>query len=506
MKERYSLERELEALGVRSPIQLEKEIKRSGQIGLREFFGPTLAPRPLAPSAFSTLGFEFDLNFGFEIEVANAIGSPPPVGGFNFPSEGLKATDHEWEDGGGKLKEGFVVTMDAVRMEISTVPLGLNNDKDYNIVKNNVKKFGEELISARMRGKFNSHVNVPHVSGHPTTFEHPRTVVNKPDTDPHSPCLGNVQFPGDRKHATYKLARVPLVIARVRKKYPPRGYTKLWSAPQATLTLPLARFVKLVDEIHQTRGRAPGVAFTGGGRGGDKHGRDIDRLGLRDDLAKLAQDAAMNDRKRKIGTKLSDGTKVTDKDLPSITSLVTILVMYMLTSIKIDDRDSEEGFAKASLPLNVKTPLWQIHKFALNDRERLILHELYTDPGKRQNLFALASGGTIVNGTKKLFPARTHGNTAQFLPVPTWDDLVDALVLEKEVEVTVDNCIEKKGHRKGDKILIAPLTSKIDWNKTKPLIAIEMRRSGFAPVFFDRWLPLMDRIRKLAKKVNESWI
>ncbi len=176
----------------------------------------------------------------------------------------------------------------------------------------------------------------------------------------------------------------------------------------------------------------PGVAFTGGGRGLDKDGRDKDRLGFRNDLATLARNAAMNDRKRKIGTKLSDGTKVTDEDLPSITSLVTILVMYMLTSIITDnnddpkkkDRDSEaeENFAKASLPLNVKTPLWQIHKSALNDRQRLILHELYTDSGKRQNLFALASGGTKVNGTKKLFrPARIRIQHSfyQFLPGTT---------------------------------------------------------------------------------------
>ncbi len=225
MKERYGLERELEALGVRSAMQLEKEIEHSGQIGLREFFGP-LSPPTLTPSAFSTLGFEFDLNFGFEIEVANKLKlSPPP--GFKFPSEGLQATNHEERDGKGSLKDGFVVTMDAVRMEISTVPLGLKNDKDFNIVKNNVKKFGEELISARnRRGKFNKTVNVTGVGGHPTTFEHPRTVVNKPNTHPTATC-GGVQFPGDRKHATYKLAPVPLLIARVKKTYPGEGYKRI---------------------------------------------------------------------------------------------------------------------------------------------------------------------------------------------------------------------------------------------------------------------------------------
>jgi hypothetical protein len=68
--------------------------------------------------------------------------------------------------------------------------------------------------------------------------------------------------------------------------------------------------------------------------------------------------------------------------------------------------------------------------------------------------------------------------------------------------VTEDNDVPKKGHQKGEEILLASLSSKIDWDRTKPLIAVEMRRIGFAPVAFDKWLSLMQRIFALAHKVN----
>jgi hypothetical protein len=232
------------------------------------------------------LGFEFDLNFGFEQKVADAKGLSPPVG-FNWPSEGLKATDHEWKDLKGDFKDAFVVTMDAVRMEIATVPFHIDNDVEFDTVVDKLKKFGQELIDAKKT--YERDLDLPGVDGHPTTFEHPRTVVNKPEVDAH----GNVKFPGDRDHASYKLAPVPLVIHRVSNAYPTK--TGLWSSPQATVTLPLAEFGKLVWEIHKTKGGAPGEAFTG---------RDSDRLGLRDDLAWLALTRAVADRKKKLMRRL----------------------------------------------------------------------------------------------------------------------------------------------------------------------------------------------------------
>jgi len=465
-------------------VEGEADVSEGGldleHLGIVEF---QVAPPPPSP----TLGFEFDLNFGFERKVTDAKGLSPPAG-FKWPSEALKVTDHEWKDLGGRLKDALVVTLDAVRMEIATVPFHIDSDAEFDTVVDKVTKFGQELIDAKKTQERS--LNEPGVGGHPTTFEHLRTVVNKPEVDAH----GNIKFPGDRDLASYTLAPVPLVIHRVSNAYPTK--TGLWSSPQATVTLHLAEFGKLVWEIHRTKGDPPGEAFTG---------RDSDRLGVRDDLAWLALTRTLADRKKKLGTSLSDGTKVTDADFTrTITSLVTILLMYMLTSIMRDDRDErKEQFAKGSLPLNVKTPLWEIHKFALTDREKFVLHELYTDPGKRKNLFVLASGQSGGQGVRKLFPDYTHADAERFLGTsPTWDTLVDALVKEKPVIVTEENRIAKKGHLKGDEILIAPLSSKIGWAKTKPRIAVEMRRMGFEAVGFAKWPGLMKRVRELAKKVN----
>jgi hypothetical protein len=68
--------------------------------------------------------------------------------------------------------------------------------------------------------------------------------------------------------------------------------------------------------------------------------------------------------------------------------------------------------------------------------------------------------------------------------------------------VEIENSLPKKKHRKGDEILIATLSSKIDFDKTKPRIAVEMRRMGFAPVHFEKWPNLMDQLLALAKKLN----
>jgi hypothetical protein len=532
MKERYGLERELEALGVRSPLRLEKEIKRSDQTGLRELFGPIIPPLP--PSLFSTVGFEFDLNYGFEEEVAQIKGAvlpgtapSPGWTDFRWPRDYLKVTDHEHKDmAKTKLKDGFVATMDGPRMEISTIPIRIHNDSEFNTVVDNVLKFGQELIRSTKTLEPRS-VRIPGVTGPPTTFGHPQTVVNRQEKDAH----GNIKFPGDRDKASYMRHPVPLVI--IRKGVTTRSGDTTWiypsertelaSSPQATLTLPLSEFGKLVYSVHiSMKLGAPGVAFTGPKEA---------RLGLRDDLAWFALTSVVEDRKRKLGTRLPDGTIVTDRDFTrSITSVVTILVMYMLTSILEDryDRDKKkESYSKGSLPLNLKTPLWQIHKFVLTPHEKDVLHELYTDPSKRSNLYTLAhkaktecikasngtvkaSGGSASDENRKLFPVYTHVDVGRFhVDIPTWRTLIEALVQEKPVIVTKDPNVQKKGHKMGNEILIAPLSSKIDWNVTKPLIAVEMRRLGFDWVKFGNrvgeknlWRGLMVRIRNLAKQVN----
>lgn len=432
---------------------------------------------PPAPAAAPTIGFEFDLNHGFEQKVVDAMGLGPPPG-WRWPFEGAPATDHVGRDAAGRLADGFVVKMDAVRLEIATVPVRIDDDAEFSALAANVVAFGRELQAAEKT--LQRDTPVPGVQGRPLLLHHPRTVVNQADAG----------APGGLKT---RREPVPLVIHRLFGRYPTA--TALWAAPQATLTLPLAEFGKLVWEIHRTMGAAPGVALTGPAGA---------RLGLRDDLAWKALKIAVAERKRRVGSRLADGSVVTEAMFSrALTSALTILLMYMLTGTDVDPRDAGEPYAKGSLPLNLKTPLWAVHRHALNDDERRLLRELYTGPDRRAALFALVPRRPPGSGTTPLFPARTDGGLrVVFDAPPTWDTLVDAFADEQPVRVTKANRLRKKGHKPGDEILIAPLSSKIDWDRTAPRIAVELRRIGFAPVGLAHWTGLMDRLRTLARRVN----
>lgn len=433
-----------------------------------------LPPALAAP----TIGFEFDLNHGFEAEVVDAMGLGPPTG-WRWPFEGTPATDHQGRDGAGRLADGFKVTLDAVRMEIATVPVRVDDDAEFKAVVAHVLAFGRELQAAEKT--LQRDTPVPGVQGRPLLLHHPRTVVNQPE-------------PGKPGELKLRREPVPLVVHRLFGRYPTRA--ALWASPQATLTLPLAEFGKLVWEIHRTVGAAPGVALAGPAGA---------RLGLRDDLAWQALKIAVAERKRRIGSTLADGSTVTEARFTrALTSALTILLMYMLTGARIDPRDARaESYAKGSLPLNLKTPLWAVHRHALTADERHLLDALYTGPGRRQALYALVPRRPAGDGATPLFPPHTDGNLRRvFAAPPTWDTLVDAFAGERPVRVTEPNTLHKKGHKPGDEILIAPLSSKIDWDKTAPRIAVELRRIGFAPVGLAHWGGLMERLRALARRLN----
>ena len=61
------------------------------------------------------------------------------------------------------------------------------------------------------------------------------------------------------------------------------------------------------------------------------------------------------------GKPLLDGTKVTREDMSAaLSGFLTLIVMYLLTSVIVDPADNVEEFAKGSLPINLKTPFWQV--------------------------------------------------------------------------------------------------------------------------------------------------
>lgn len=447
--ERVRFESELEHLGLERP-------RAEYQVG--------------GAATSATLGFEFDLNYGVNQGVFDARKSAMPAGA-TFPREHEALTTHRERDGANKLVDGFSTRRDGPRMEISTTPFAIDDDAEFDAVVANVVKFARELQAAKKTR--DTGITVSGIAGHPVRMEHPKTVI----------------------------ARLPLVIhqtgsaAKGTLRFPTA--TALWAAPQATVTLPLANVGRLIYAIKQTEGGAPGVALTG---------RPSQRLGLRSDLAWTARLNMLRDRRRKIGMPLSDKSSVSEADYsPAVASLVTLLVMYLLTSEKTDPRDDVEGFAKGSLPLNVKTPFREIFKEALTEREKLVFRELYGNPGVRQEIFRLAKPGATAadDGDNRLFPTRTHADLDRFHSTPpTWNTLIEHTISGTPLKVTKANTVSKKNHAVGDEILFAPLSSKIPFARTKPRIAIELRRIGFAPVPVGAWKGLMVRVRKLVQRLN----
>lgn len=420
--------------------------------------------------AAPTIGFEFDLKYGVNKGVFNTLKSTNLPSGVIFPKEGEELTTHDKRKRKKRtLNDGFSTVLDGPRMEINTAEININNNAEFNKVVTNVMQFASELQQAANKRPDRS-ISIPGIAGHPIWFEHPKSLI----------------------------PRFPFVIHAVGKKghltFPSK--TKLWASPQATITLPLSKVGYLIYAIKKSEGRAPGISFTG---------HRNQRLGLRSDLAWIARVRMLKSKRIKIGQLLSDNTRVTKGDYsPAIASLVTLLTMYLLTSEKTDRRDKVEGVAKGSLPLNVKTPFWEIFKFALTNREKFVFNELYGNPSVRQEIYKLAKPkATLHDGNNRLFPTRTHRDIDRFHVMPlTWNMLIEHTVSGKPLLITKSNSVSKKKHKLGDQILFAPLSTLREYSKTSPLITIELRRLGFKPVYLFRWKWLMVRLLRLVRRLN----
>jgi hypothetical protein len=75
--------------------------------------------------------------------------------------------------------------------------------------------------------------------------------------------------------------------------------------------------------------------------------------------------------------------------------------------------------------------------------------------------------------------------------------LLDNTVNDIPLKVTKANSVSKKHHALGDEVLWAPLSKIIPFASTKPRVALELRRIGFAPHPARFWEPLMKTVRKL---------
>lgn len=420
----------------------------------------------VVPATPATIGFEFDLNIGLSRDIFTARAADMPHGAA-FPGPGDRITDHREDDGTGKLIDGFQVKADGPRLEIATLPIKIDDDATFLAVVRNVIAFARELETERGKVTPDRSLSVTGIAGHPVRFTHARTVVSN----------------------------VPLVIA-TRGSQSGRSWPSdrgVWAAPQATITILLEHVGELIDTIAKSAGTGLGKALSGGASL---------RLGVRSDIVVKAKARVLADRAKKIGTALSDKSQVTAGDYsPRLAGLLMLMTSYMLSGEMVDS-DDYELFAKAYLAINVKAPFRDIFREALSAREQLVFKELYFN--NRASFFALAKdGATTHDENSELFPAKVRGPDLDrfHLRRLTWGQLLGNTVNDIPLKVTRANSVAKKHHALGDEVLWAPISKIIPFATTRPRVALELRRIGFAahPVKF--WEPLMNTVRALTKKL-----
>ena len=168
-----------------------------------------------------------------------------------------------------------------------------------------------------------------------------------------------------------------------------------------------------------------------------------------------------------------------------------------------------EGFAKAYLPINVKTPFRLLFKDPImSDAERKVFLGLYGNVAVRDNLFALAEKDSAKRlGSNMLFPEGPNGTVRShqeifFFHAPTWDEFVDKTIKDDPLKVERVNTIRKKKHAQGDEVLFTPLITMIPQASIGTLVPLELRRMGFAWLNVSEWTDFGDRLFALTRKLN----
>ena len=298
-------------------------------------------------------------------------------------------------------------------------------------------------------------------------------------------------------HAMVPIARLPFGGG-----FDPKDCS-LWAEPVATVTVPLEQVRALVRRIQATEGKRAGVAFTG--PPGARTGRRSDALVFaeaRVDKARtqlIAEKRVLSDRTRVDATTFSERLRGFLILLASY--LWTDMLSYDFTRPSPANPRDFETLPEAYLPIAVKAPFSEIFQKVLSPIEQRIFRELFGQGAARARLFRLAlANATVQDGSNKLLPPGPRGEVhrqqqAEFGTVPTWDDLV---------EHTLDPTHNRWGHR----VLVKP-TGAGQWNfvdfflnQTRPRVALELRRIGFAPVAAKDWAPLMRSIFEMTRQLN----
>jgi len=388
-----------------------------------------------------TVGFEVDVHYGVMAQLLPA--------GVAMPAGGVAVSDHTW------AADGFLVKPDGPRLEINTKPFETTKAGRTELEETikRIRTFAGELADGCAHA---SPVTVPGFTGQARPFQHPR------------------------------IPAVPIVKLPVSGKF---TNCSVWAAPQATLTVPLAKVRTLVERIKKCEGTGPGKALSGS--------REPSvRMGLRSDALYNAAAAVLRARRTVTFSDDLDGFLIL---LASY--LWTSELTYRFPTPDVPARPGEdyEPFGKSYLPINVKTPFSQVFSTLLSGADEQAFRAQFADGNARVNLFRLArpSGATLADGDRKLLPTgpmdggrpSVHDRQeAEFGVVPTWNDLV---------EHTLDPTHLGWGDR-----LLVPLSKPIDVAKTRPRVALELRRIGWASVDRSLWPDLMTSLAGLTGELS----
>ena len=204
-------------------------------------------------------------------------------------------------------------------------------------------------------------------------------------------------------------------------------------------------------------------------------------MGVRSDHLFRAKAAVETTRKAMLTWKhkLSNGVLVDQSTFTDQLSGFLMLQASYLWVIKLWQTQDYETFGKGHLPINVKTPFPEIFTQILTPTEQLIYKELFANQDIRYRMFGLVENSpTLAHGSQKLFPPPVSSSL-------TWDNLLDwTLGLPSPIF----------GLPGGGTVWPA--------SETSPLVALELRRIGFRPLFVQYWGVLIDTIVNLTRRLN----
>ena len=427
----------------------------------------------------SAIGFEFDLSYG-------ASTTCPPLKmdrsdatwrGSVYSLEGKKITTHR------KGPDGFRLEGDGNRIEIATKPFELSATG-----RTEMKKIMKAVLTLIKDFRDQCQKATPDDQGYPAAVGKPR------------------HFKPGSLEAGVKCV-FPLALSGKDSYY--RETCSVAASPQATFELPLAKIDQLVSIIKDSE------KFEVAGRA--LSGPSGWRQGVRSVALYEAQKEVNKSRDNLIKTKfeLPDKTIVTNVNFSAtLQGLLILMVSYLKTGLVTYGSADYEAYAKAYLPLNVKTPFRLLYD-DLTDDEKKVFQGFYDNP--RTNLWKLAKPtAKAADKDNMLFPkdrVESH-QKGWFDHAPTWHDLVELTITNTPLKRTKSGPGEYK-EPVGCEVLFAPLSRILPYESDSRRVIVEMRRLGFNWVFshsfksdttgteFPGWSEMTEMLFDLAVKLNK---